>query len=167
MAKLEVDLNMEIRELDTDSYEDKRLHMGRKKEIYRKNLEKRRLKKWKNLTESNSTSSKKIKDVKLNKTKNVIHKNTPSQRNGHEDSLCVEQSTNKAKFITDNRVSRRKKKKTYAEVVESSNSNRNEGIKVGENCTILTENKPDALVRKNASEAASTPTKVCNKPLLN
>ena len=32
-------------------------------------------------------------------------------------------------------------------------------------CT--SKNKQDALVCKNASEAASTPTKICNKPLLN
>ena len=55
------------------------LDMERKEEIYRKELEKRRLKKWKNLAESNSTSSKKIKNVELNKTKNVIYNNTPSQ----------------------------------------------------------------------------------------
>ena len=55
----------------------------------------------------------------------------------------------------------------YAEVVESGKSNINEGIKCGKNCTILTGNKQDALVHKNASEEASTPTKVCNKPLLN
>ena len=36
------------------------------------------------------------------------------------------------------------------------NSNINEGIKCGKNCTILTRNKQDALVRKNTSEAAST-----------
>ena len=167
VAKIEVDLNKEIRELDPDSYEDKRMDMERKEEIYRKNFEKRRLKKWKNLTESNSTSSKKIKDVEFNKTKGVIYNNTPSHRNSHQGSLGVEKSTNKAKFITDNRVSRREKKKTYAEVVESENSNTIERIKGGKNCTILTGNKQDALVRKNASEAASTPTKVCNKPLLN
>ena len=79
----------------------------------------------------------------------------------------MEESTNKARFITDNRVSRRKKKKTYAEVVEYGNSNINEGIKCGKNCTILTGNKQDPLVCKNASEATSTPTKICNKPLLN
>ena len=79
----------------------------------------------------------------------------------------MEESTNKARFITDNRISRRKKKKTYAEVVESRNSNINEGKKCGKYWTILTGNKQGALVRKNASEAASTPTKTCNKPLLN
>ena len=167
VAKLEVDLNNGIRELDPDSCEDKRLDMERKEEIYRKNLKKRRLKKWKNLTESNSTSSKRIKDVELNKTKNVIHNNTSSQRNSHEDSLGVEKSSNKAKFITDNLASRRKKKKTYAEVVESGNSSINEGIKCGKNCTILTGNKQDTLVCINASETASISTKVCNKPLLN
>ena len=151
-----------------DSYEDKRLAMDmeKKEEIYSKNLEKRRLK-LENLTESNSTSSKKVNEVELSKTKNVIHNNTPSQRNSHEDSLGVEESTNKATFITDNPVSRRKKKKTYAEVVESGNSNIYEGIKCGKNCTIFTGNKPDAPVRKNASEAASTPIKVFNKHLLN
>ena len=79
----------------------------------------------------------------------------------------MEESTNKARFITDNRVSRRKKKKMYAQIVQSGNSNKNEGKECGKNCTILTGNKQDALVRKNASEAASTPTKTCNKPLLN
>ena len=79
----------------------------------------------------------------------------------------MEESTNKAGFLTDNRVSRRKKKKTYAEVVESGNSTINEGIKCSKNCTILTGNKQDALVCKNASEAVSTPTKICNKLLLN
>ena len=167
MAKLEIDLNNGIRELDPESYEDKRLDMERKEEIYPKNLEKRRLKKWKNLAESNSTSSKKIKDVELNKTKNVIYNNTPSQRNRHEDSLGVEKSSNKAKFIIDYPVSRKKKKKTYAEVVEPGNSRINEGIKCGKNCTILTENKQGALVCKNASETTSISTKVCNKPLLN
>ena len=78
----------------------------------------------------------------------------------------MEESTNKAGLITGNRVSRRKKK-TYAEVVEYGNSNINEGIKGGKNCTILTGNKQDPLVCKNASEAASTPAKICNKPLLN
>ena len=108
-----------------DSYEDKHLGMERKEEIYSKNLEKQRLKKWKKIMESNSTSSKEIKEVELNKSKNVIHNNTSIQRNSHEDSLSVEESTNKARFITDNRISRRKKKKTYAEVVESGNSNIN------------------------------------------
>ena len=87
--------------------------MERKKETYSKNLEKRRLKKWKNLTKSNSTSSNNIKEVELNKTKNVIRNNTPSH---------------KVKLITDNCVSRRKKKKTYMEVVESGSSNINERI---------------------------------------
>ena len=45
VAKLEVDLNNEIRELFPDSYEDKRLEMERKEEIYIKNLEKRKSKK--------------------------------------------------------------------------------------------------------------------------
>ena len=74
----------------------------RKNLVYSKNLEKRRLKKWKNLTESNSTFSKEIKEVELNKSKNVIHNNTSIQRNSHEDSLSVEESTNKVRFITDN-----------------------------------------------------------------
>ena len=69
MAKLEVDLSNGIRELYPDSYENKRLEMERKEEIYSKNLEKRRLRKWKNLTEGNSTFSKKIKEVELNKSK--------------------------------------------------------------------------------------------------
>ena len=76
MAKLEVDLNNEIRELFTDSYEDKRLEMERKEEIYIKNLEKRRSKKREKLTESNSIFSREIQDVKLNKSKNLIHNNT-------------------------------------------------------------------------------------------
>ena len=45
VAKLEVDLSNRMRELYPDSYEDKRLNMERKEEIYSKNLEKRRLKK--------------------------------------------------------------------------------------------------------------------------
>ena len=139
--------------------------MGRKEEVYGKNLEKRRLKKWKNLTESNLIFS--IKDVELSKTKNVIHNNTSIQRNSHEDSLSVEESTNKARLITDNRIFRRKKKKTYAEMVEYGNSNINQGNKCGKNCAILTRNKQDALGRKDAFEAASKPTKTCNKPLLN
>ena len=76
VAKLEVDLNNEIRELFTDSYEDKRLEMERKEEIYMKNLEKRRSKKREKLTESNSIFSREIQDVKLNKSKNLIHNNT-------------------------------------------------------------------------------------------
>ena len=125
------------------------------------------MKKWKNLTEGNSTFSKKIKEVELNKIKNVIHNDTSIQRNSHEDSLDVEESTNKAGFITVNRLSRRKKKKTYAEVVQDGNSNINERIKCGKNCTILTGNKQDPLFCKNTPETASTPTKICNKPLLN
>ena len=78
----------------------------------------------------------------------------------------MEESTNKAGLITGNRVSRRKKK-TYAEVVEYGNSNINEGIECGKNCTILIRNEQDPLVCKNASEAASIPTKICYKPLLN
>ena len=72
-AKLEVDLSNGIRELYPDSYEDKCLEMEKKHEIYSKNLEKRRLKEWRNLTESNSTFSKVIK-VELSKSKNVIHR---------------------------------------------------------------------------------------------
>ena len=166
VAKLEVDLSNGICKLYSDSYEDKRLEMERKEEIYSKNLEKRRLKKWKNLTEGNSTFSKEIKKVELNKSKKVIYNNTSIQRNSHEDSLSMEESTNDVRFITDNHISLRKKK-TYTEVVESGNSNINEGKKCSKTCTILTGNKQDALVRKNASEAASTPTKTCNKPLLN
>ena len=59
-----------------DSYEDKHLGMERKEEIYSKNLEKQRLKKWKKIMESNSTSSKEIKEVERNKSKNVIHNNS-------------------------------------------------------------------------------------------
>ena len=128
MTKLEVDLGNGIRELYPDNYEDKRLELERKEEIYSKTLEKRRLKKWKNLMEGNSTFSKKIKEAELNKSKNIIHNDNSIQRNSHEDSLDVEESTIKAGFITDNRVSRRKKK-TYTEVVEYGNSNINEGIK--------------------------------------
>ena len=113
--------------------------MGRKEEVYGKNLEKRRLKKWKNLTESNLIFS--IKDVELSKTKNVIYNNTSIQRNSHEDPLSVEESTNKARLITDNRIFRRKKKKTYAEMVEYGNSNINQGNKCGKNCAILTRYK--------------------------
>ena len=164
VAKLEVDLSNGIRELYPDSYEDKRLEMERKEDVYSKNLEKTRLKKWKTLTESNSTFSKEIKEVEFNKSKNVIHNNTFIQRNSLEDSLSVEESTNKARFITDNRISTRKKKKAYAEVVESGNSSINEGKKCGKNCTIQ---RQDALGRKDAFEAASTPTKTCDKPLLN
>ena len=51
--------------------------------------------------------------------------------------------------------------------MESGNSNINEGKKCDKNCTILAGNKQDALVRKSTSEAASTPTKTCNKPSLN
>ena len=140
--------------------------MERKHEIYSKNLEKRRLKEWRNLTESNSTFSKVIK-VELSKSKNVIHSNTSVQRvqrNSHEDSLIVVESTNKVRFITDNDVSRRKKKKTHTEVVDSGNSNINEGKKCVKNCTKLPESKQDELVCKNSSEAASTMTKTCNKP---
>ena len=133
----------------------------------RKYIEKRRLKNWKNLTEGNSAFSKKIKEVELNNSKNVIPNDTSIQRNSHEDSLDVEDSTNKAGFITVNRLSRRKKKKTYAEVVQDGNSNINERIKCDKSCTILTGNKQGPLVCKNAPETASTPTKICNKPSLN
>ena len=93
-----------IRESYPDSYEVKRLEMERKQEIYSKNFEKRRLKKWKTLTESNSTFSKEIKEVELDESKNVIYNNTSVERNSHEDSLSVEESTNKTRFITDNCV---------------------------------------------------------------
>ena len=43
----------------------------------------------------------------------------------------------------------------------------NEGIKCSKNCVILSVNKPEALVHKSTSEAAITPPRVCNKPLLN
>ena len=46
------------------------------------------------LNEGNSTFSKKIKEVELNKSKDVIHNDTSVQRNRHEDSLDVEESTN-------------------------------------------------------------------------
>ena len=57
----------------------------------------------------------------------------------------MEENTNKVRFITGNCVSKRKKKKTYAEVVESGNSNINEGKKCGKNCTILAGNKPSKI----------------------
>ena len=79
----------------------------------------------------------------------------------------MEEIANKVKSVTDNRVSRRKKKKIYAEVVKSGKSNIKEGIKSGKSCTVLTVNKYGALVRKNSSEAANTPTKVPNKHFLN
>ena len=106
VAKLEVDLGNGILESHPDNYQDKRLDLERKEEIYNKTLEKRRLKQWKNLTEGNSIFSKKIKEVELNKSRNVINNDTSIQRNNHEDSLDVEKSTNKSGFIKDNRVSR-------------------------------------------------------------
>ena len=45
--------------------------------------------------------SKEIKEVELNKRKNVIHNNTFIQRNSHEDSLSVEESTSKARFVSE------------------------------------------------------------------
>ena len=62
---------------------------------------------------------------------------------------------------------KKKKEESYGEVAESGNNNINEGIKFGKNCTVLTVNKHDVLVGKNSSEAANTPTKICDKPLLN
>ena len=50
-----------------------------------------------------SKSGKEIKEAELNKGKNVIHNNTSIPRN-REDSLDAEESTNKARFITDNRI---------------------------------------------------------------
>ena len=67
----------------------------------------------------------------------------------------MEESTNKAKLITDNCISKIKKKKTYAEAVDSGNSNINEGIKCGKNCTVLTVNKHDALVPEAAIKRCS------------
>ena len=97
VAKLEVDSSNGICKLYSDSYEDKCSEMERKEELYSKNLEKRRLKKWKNLTEGNSTFSNEIKKVEL-KSKKVIYNNTSIQRNSHEDSLSVEESTNKVRL---------------------------------------------------------------------
>ena len=85
-------------QINTNHNEDKRLKMESKEEIYSKNLRKRRLKKCKILTKSNSKSGKEIKKVELNKSKNVIHNNTSIQRNSCEDSLDVEESINKARF---------------------------------------------------------------------
>ena len=49
--------------------------------------------------------------------------NSSIQRDSHEDSSGMQENANEANFITENRVSRRKKKKTYTEIVESGNSN--------------------------------------------
>ena len=47
-----------------------------KRKFISKTLKKENRKKEKNLTESNSIFSKEIKEVKLNKSKNLIHNNT-------------------------------------------------------------------------------------------
>ena len=47
-----------------------------KRKFISKTLKKENRKKEKNLTESNSIFSKEIKEVKLNKGKNLIHNNT-------------------------------------------------------------------------------------------
>ena len=94
-----------------------------------------------------------------------MYNNTSSQRNSYEDLLDVEESAHKAKLITYNRVSRRRKK-MHAEVVESVNSNVSEGIKCRKNCTALIVNKNDTLVCNDSSETGNTPTKFIEKPLL-
>ena len=119
------------------------------------------------LNRKNPTTNKKIKELEFDKTKKVTHNNVPSQRKSYEDLSGVEEITNKVRFITDNCVSRKKKKKMYTEVVESRNSNINKGIKCGKNYTILTINKHATAVCKNSSEEVNTSTKICNKPLLN
>ena len=40
-----------------------------------------------------------------------MHNNIPNKRNSYKNSSGVEESTNKAKIIRDNRLSRRKKKR--------------------------------------------------------
>ena len=63
------DLSNGIRELYPDSYEHKRLEMEKKEEICSKTIEKRRLKKWKNLIEVIQHLVKKLRKQNLTKPK--------------------------------------------------------------------------------------------------
>ena len=55
--------------INTNNNEDKRFEMERKEEIYCKNLRKRKLKKWQNLTESIQNLEKRLKKQNLIKAK--------------------------------------------------------------------------------------------------
>ena len=49
VEKVQLDPNLELKIVDPENYENKRLQLDQKHQKFQKNLEKRRLKKWNNI----------------------------------------------------------------------------------------------------------------------
>ena len=67
------------------------------------------------------------------------------------------------KFVTDNQKARLKKSKTYAEVLQSSQSQNFSSS--GENVIKLEASKKDLLNSKNSSIISTSPTALCTNTL--
>ena len=49
VEKVQLDPNLELKRVDPENYENKRLQLDQKHQKFQKNLEKRRFKKWNNI----------------------------------------------------------------------------------------------------------------------
>ena len=131
VAKLEIDFNKEPVNRHPNDYKEKRIHLSKKHKSYENELEKRRLKKWKKIQEKppeNHTNS--LKTTYNNTNSYSTASQQQEQGLGYNDgarSLKNEDNNTAIKpdqmkrlnNIADNRVLRKRKRKTYAEETQS------------------------------------------------
>ena len=62
VEKVQLDPNLELKIVDPENYENKRLQLDQKHQKFQKNLEKRRLKKWNNIKQKEILSERILLD---------------------------------------------------------------------------------------------------------
>ena len=131
VAKLEIDGNKELMNRHPNDYKEKHIYLSKKHKGYENELEKRRLKKWNKIEEKppkNHTNSLKTTDNNVNSYSTNSH--PEEQGSGYNDGAMLLKNEDKntatkpdpmKRFdnITDNRVLRKRKQKTYAEATKS------------------------------------------------
>ena len=184
IANIEIDFSNEIYKLHPDDYNAKRIELTNNNKFYKKQLEKRSSKKWHNLKKENETSPNEIVDKLATTLANSFGKPNMQKQpeNLHSNHVIVDEKVESAKekceirllkeaptsvidistkFVTDNRKTRLKKSKTYAEILQSSQGQKFSSS--GENVINLEAIKKYLLNSENSSIISTSPPALCTK----
>ena len=128
--KLEIDFNKELLNCHPNGHKEKRIHLSKKYKGYKNELEKRRLKKCKKIEEKlpeNHTNNSKTADNSADSYSAESHQQ--EQGSGYNDgemplrnednNTTIMYPMKRLNNITDNRVLRKRKRKTYGEATQS------------------------------------------------
>ena len=120
MAKLEIDFNEELLNRHSNDNKENRIHLFKKHKDYKNKLEKRRLKIWKKIEENSlktaDNSAKSYSTESHQQEQGSGYNNRAmSLKNEGNNTTITPDPIKRLNNITDNRVLRKRKRKTYAE----------------------------------------------------